>query len=87
MHATSPRRSCSIPRRRIDASRDPGRHRGDRPPGRAAFVVQQLHQLHDATRQVAGQAGGAQVDGARTVATLNIGGSLATTVSFVVTSE
>lgn len=44
-----------------------------------------VRMLHDATRQVTGQAGGAQVDGARTVATLNIGGSLTTTVSFVVT--
>ena len=34
-----------------------------------------------------GQAGDCQVDGARTFATLNIGGSLTTTVSFVVTRE
>ncbi len=46
-----------------------------------------VRMLHDATRQVTGQAGDTQVDGARTVATLNIGGSLTTTVSFVVTSE
>ena len=43
--------------------------------------------LHDAARQVTGRAGDCQVDGARTFATLNIGGSLTTTVSFVVTSE
>ena len=46
-----------------------------------------VRMLHDATRQVTGQPGGTQVDGARTVATLNIGGSLTTTVSFVVTCE
>ena len=40
----------------------------------------------DAHRQVTGTAGGYQVDGARTVATLNIGGSTATTVSFIVTA-
>jgi acetyl-CoA C-acetyltransferase len=40
--------------------------------------------LLDATRQVSGTAGDHQVDGARRVATLNIGGSTATTVSFVV---
>ena len=34
----------------------------------------------DATRQVTGTAGDTQVDGARTVATLNIGGTTATTV-------
>jgi acetyl-CoA C-acetyltransferase len=43
--------------------------------------------LLDATRQVAGAAGDTQVDGADTVATLNIGGSTATTVSFVVTTD
>jgi hypothetical protein len=43
--------------------------------------------LHDAARQVTGQAGDGQVEGARTFATLNIGGSLTTTVSFVVTRE
>ena len=42
-----------------------------------------VRMLHDAARQVTGQAGDCQVEGARTVATLNIGGSL-TTVSFVV---
>ena len=46
-----------------------------------------MRMLHDAARQVTGQAGDCQVDGARTFATLNIGGSLTTTVSFVVTSE
>ena len=38
----------------------------------------------DATRQVTGRAEEAQVEGATRVATLNIGGSLATTCSFVV---
>jgi len=38
----------------------------------------------DASRQVTGTAGDTQVDGARTFATLNIGGSTTTTVSFVV---
>ncbi len=38
----------------------------------------------DAARQVSGTAGDHQVDGARRFATLNIGGSTATTVSFVV---
>ena len=40
----------------------------------------------DASNQVSGNAGDTQVDGARTFATLNIGGSTATTVSFVVTT-
>jgi acetyl-CoA C-acetyltransferase len=40
--------------------------------------------LHDAARQVAGTAGACQVEGARTVATLNFGGSFTTVVSFVV---
>ena len=39
----------------------------------------------DATRQVTGTAGDYQVEGARRFATLNIGGSTATTVSFVIT--
>lgn len=43
-----------------------------------------VRMLVDATAQVAGRAGGYQVDGARRAATLNIGGSTATTVSFVV---
>lgn len=38
----------------------------------------------DAARQVTGTAGDTQVEGARTFATLNIGGSTTTTVSFVV---
>jgi acetyl-CoA C-acetyltransferase len=38
----------------------------------------------DAYKQVTGQAGDYQVEGARTVATLNIGGSATTTASFVV---
>ena len=41
----------------------------------------------DAARQVTGQAGETQAENARTFATLNIGGSLTTTVSFVVTRE
>lgn len=40
--------------------------------------------LLDAARQVTGRAGDCQVDGARTFATLNIGGSCATVASFVV---
>jgi acetyl-CoA C-acetyltransferase len=43
-----------------------------------------VRMLHDAARQVTGRAGETQVDGARTVATLNIGGSAATVVSLVV---
>ena len=43
-----------------------------------------IRMLLDATRQVSGTAAGYQVDGARRAATLNIGGSTATTVSFVV---
>jgi acetyl-CoA C-acetyltransferase len=46
-----------------------------------------VRMLRDAARQVTGEAGDCQVDGARTVATLNIGGSLTTAVSFVVTRE
>jgi acetyl-CoA C-acetyltransferase len=46
-----------------------------------------VRMLHDAARQVTGQAGETQVEDARTFATLNIGGSLTTTVSFVVTRE
>jgi acetyl-CoA C-acetyltransferase len=37
----------------------------------------------DAHKQVLGQAGEYQVDGARTFGTLNIGGSTTTTISFV----
>jgi acetyl-CoA C-acetyltransferase len=40
--------------------------------------------LVDATKQVSGTAGDYQVDGAKRVATLNIGGSTATTACFVV---
>lgn len=40
--------------------------------------------LLDAARQVTGHAGDCQIDGVRRVQTLNIGGSLATVVSFVV---
>lgn len=40
----------------------------------------------DASRQVTGRAGATQVDGARRFGTLNIGGSTATTCSFVVAS-
>jgi acetyl-CoA C-acetyltransferase len=43
-----------------------------------------VRMLFDAAKQVAGSAGDYQVDGARTFATLNFGGSTATTVSFVV---
>jgi acetyl-CoA C-acetyltransferase len=43
-----------------------------------------VRMLHDAARQVTGQAGDCQVEGAAAVATLNIGGSLTTAVSFVV---
>ena len=46
-----------------------------------------VRMLRDAARQVTGQAGGTQVGNARTFATLNIGGSLTTTVSFVVTRD
>ena len=46
-----------------------------------------VRMLRDAARQVTGQAGETQVEGASTFATLNIGGSLTTTVSFVVTGE
>jgi acetyl-CoA C-acetyltransferase len=46
-----------------------------------------VRMLHDAQRQVTGRADAAQVDGATTFATLNIGGSLTTTVSFIVGTE
>ena len=46
-----------------------------------------VRMLHDAARQVTGQAGACQVEGAASFATLNIGGSLTTTVSFVVTGD
>lgn len=43
-----------------------------------------VRMLNSAREQVLGKAGGTQVDGARRVATLNIGGSASTAVSFVV---
>lgn len=43
-----------------------------------------VRMLVDAHKQVTGAAGDCQIDGARTAATLNIGGSGTTTVSFVV---
>ncbi|HEV7205199.1 MAG TPA: acetyl-CoA acetyltransferase [Jatrophihabitans sp.] len=43
-----------------------------------------VRMMLDSYKQVTGQAGDYQVDGARTVATLNIGGSSTTTASFVV---
>ena len=46
-----------------------------------------VRMLLDAWKQVAGEAGAYQVEGARHVATLNIGGSATTTVSFVVSNE
>jgi acetyl-CoA C-acetyltransferase len=45
-----------------------------------------VRMLHDAARQVTGQAGACQVEGASTFATLNIGGSLTTAVSLIVTA-
>jgi acetyl-CoA C-acetyltransferase len=45
-----------------------------------------VRMLLDAAKQVSGTAGDYQVEGARTFATLNFGGSTATTVSFVVGS-
>jgi acetyl-CoA C-acetyltransferase len=43
--------------------------------------------LLDAARQVAGEAGEMQIEGARRMQTLNIGGSCATVVSFIVEGE
>ncbi len=43
-----------------------------------------VRMLWDAARQVTGRAGDVQVEGARRVATLNVGGSLTTTAAFVV---
>ena len=43
-----------------------------------------VRMLLDAARQVSGQAGACQIEGARRCATLNIGGSATTVVSFVV---
>jgi len=42
--------------------------------------------IYDAMRQVTGRAEGCQIDDARTMQTLNIGGSLATIASFVIAS-
>jgi len=46
-----------------------------------------VRMLLDAAKQVSGTAGDYQVEGARTFGTLNFGGSTATTVSFVVSSQ
>jgi acetyl-CoA C-acetyltransferase len=46
-----------------------------------------VRMLVDASRQLTGTAGDCQVEGARTVATLNFGGSFTTVVSFVVGVE
>ena len=46
-----------------------------------------VRMLVDAAKQVSGAAGANQVEGARRFATLNIGGSTTTTVSFVVASR
>ena len=43
-----------------------------------------VRMLLDAARQVSDAAGDCQVDGARTAATLNVGGSCTTVVSFIV---
>lgn len=43
-----------------------------------------VRMLNDARRQVIGRAGAMQVEGAKNVATLNFGGSVATVASFVV---
>lgn len=43
-----------------------------------------VRMVFDASKQVTGRAGDCQVEGARTFATLNIGGSLSTVASFVV---
>ena len=45
-----------------------------------------VRMMLDAAKQVSGQAGDYQIDGARRFGTLNIGGSTATTVSFVIGS-
>lgn len=46
-----------------------------------------VRMLLDAARQVTDRAGAMQVDGAKTVATYNVGGSATTNVSFIVHSE
>ena len=43
-----------------------------------------VRMLLDTSKQVSGAAGEYQVDGARTAATLNVGGSCTTVVSFVI---
>ena len=43
--------------------------------------------LLDAARQVTGQAGDMQIEGARKIQTFNVGGSCSTVVSFVVASD
>jgi acetyl-CoA C-acetyltransferase len=43
-----------------------------------------VRMLLDCARQVTGQASGLQIEGAKRMQTLNIGGSMATVVSFVV---
>lgn len=45
-----------------------------------------IRMVLDAAKQVSGLAGDYQVEGARRFATLNLGGSTATTVSFVIGS-
>ena len=55
---------------------------GGGPTGLAAAI--HLRQLLDAHKQVTGQAGDYQVEGARNFQTLNIGGSGTTSVIFVV---
>ena len=46
-----------------------------------------VRMLLDASKQVSGSAGGYQVEGADTAATVNFGGSTATTVSFVLAAS
>ncbi|MFP6654730.1 MAG: thiolase domain-containing protein, partial [Myxococcota bacterium] len=46
-----------------------------------------IRMLVDVTAQVSDEADGYQIEGARRAATLNIGGSTATTVSFIVESS
>ncbi|MEO8799332.1 MAG: thiolase domain-containing protein, partial [Polyangiaceae bacterium] len=46
-----------------------------------------VRMVHDAVRQVTGSAREMQIEGAKRIATLNIGGSFTTAVSFVVATE
>jgi acetyl-CoA C-acetyltransferase len=46
-----------------------------------------VRMVHDAARQVTNAAGESQIDGANAIATINIGGSATTAVSFVVTRD